>query len=122
MSSIQCCCKSSSSDCAEIIHRFQKYFIRLAKCDILRAVFHILCAFIGTCIPGAKTLTCNCPALFSGRRCEVDLCTCIPCSDPQDQDCKCPLQRPPECLDSCHPGGCINGGRCVNIDGKSLCQ
>jgi hypothetical protein len=76
----------------------------------------------GTCIPGAKKLVCNCPPLFTGRRCEVDLCSCTTCQQADDADCKCPAQRPAECKILCPLGQCQNGGTCIVVQGQSHCK
>ncbi|XP_069676734.1 low-density lipoprotein receptor-related protein 1 isoform X1 [Periplaneta americana] len=76
----------------------------------------------GTCIPGAKTLTCSCPPRFTGRRCEVDLCKCTPCQDLNDPDCKCPVEQPAECHNSCYPDQCLNGGTCITVNGEPFCK
>ena len=100
-------------------------------CDVLcchngAATFLIPCLHTvvtaGTCIPGPKKLVCNCPPLFTGRRCEVDLCSCTPCQESDDVDCKCPAQRPAECQSFCLPGQCQNGGTCVVMQGQSYCK
>lgn len=85
-----------------------RIFVKMEVNILYNKLLVIYLFFAGTCRKGTKQVECDCPPMYSGRRCEIDVCK----DDPMHKTC----------LKYCTKNNCANGGKCVLVNDQEMCK